>query len=274
METSIAKQQERTSSPLPAQQTSFAASLTRRPELQQVHSAMQSPLVKDSTDRELGQALVQIAFLTGSAAPSQDIALPLVAFIRKTFPLIRAGELALAVEMDIAGRFGEAREPFNNISPKYLQAVMQRYEASIRQDYWKEWQANNNTIKEPTLEEKEEGNRKWVARLKEEINACIEDGRTPRWITECYRYLVKNGLIALKKEDTAPLWERAKEARRVELKQKLSSGAAFAEIAHIKNTLARYDEGHVGDFDRYALSFKAKELAVMDWITSRNGEVI
>jgi len=167
------------------------SSLSHRPELNPVHEAMQCPKLRGFERDPMRQLLAKIGLLVGISGTPDPRALQVCAdYLRNDMGHLSGAELLLAVRLDIAHTWGSPLECYNQLSPKYLQAVAHRYDEHLRQEYLRTLAEASKATDEPSQEVKQDGERKWRERIKKELNDCIVgDTAKPEHIIACYEYL-------------------------------------------------------------------------------------
>lgn len=273
METQLATQ-DQTKLILPAQKEAFLTSLTLRPELAAVHQALQSRKISELGDRSIGQLVIQVAFINGCGEPKSepekeiDLMRITIAYIRENFGKYREAELIHAHDMNIKGQFPGIREAFNNISPKFLQAVMNDYETYLKQEYWKKWKEFNQVEAELPENQKRELERKWNKRMYDECEAVKSRQKSEvNYPSQVYDYLVKSAQLNLSVPEKKVLFERAKEIRITELKKESTDiMKSFAERQQAVRILKDYEAGKK-EMDKPAVTLIAKTLSVKEYLS-------
>jgi len=231
---------------------------------------------ENMSDQQVGELIARISFLTGmSGIIPAEIIKALANYIRDSFKMYYANEILLAVTMDISGDFGETRETYNSISPKYLQIIMGRYEERAKQDFWKKWRECNEIEPELPQSEKDKLEKQWEDKR---IIACNKVIRGE--IAEVdfpiltYDFLEQRGLISLNIEEKKEIYTKAKERllneakkSRTEVNFNQIERANFTKL--IDNIIAKKETAD----DQSKIKSMAKIIAVEQFLFQQETEI-
>ena len=258
---------------LPLQEKPFLDYLANHSNLNRVHQSLVGESCQSASDYSVGQLMYKIAFLTGFHGSINDETIKLTAdYIRRNLKGYKLNEIVVACEMDIAGDFGETKETFNNISPKYLNQLIQRYDTHVKQQYLKAFHRFNNAEPELTDEQKAELAAKFNERLRIDLNAVIRgENEKVKLPVHTYRFLCDMGLISLNTERKNQYLEQAKEEYIMRLKDLMQEKS---ERIRNKNIIDSIQSGVLSDDTQMKIIAISKELIINDFIIGCGGKEI